>query len=262
LHSRRAQTTPLALDDGSVVLAGERQLVHVDTDGNVMARAALTDAPVGGLLRWRDGTVVTTESGDVLLWSPPGQPRKLGNVGGNPTRGGVIAGSRSLVAVVDGRALATLDLRSGATKLLVGDPRASRQFDGPVVLDPTGALHVASVVGELLRVVGRGTITRRLALENALLIYGADGGAPLPSMFRRVELEPSPPLVVDGAGRVAFVRASGRVGVVGPRGTADALRLASERFCTKPLGVLPAGEGRMLVACRNGSLGLFGDGEP
>lgn len=261
VQTRKAQAAPMALDDGSVIVASERQLVRVGHDGRVIARAALDDRAVGGLLRWGDTVVVTTESGAVLSWKPPAQPRRLGDLGGNPSGGGVLVGRRSLAAVVDRNAVITFDLHTGHTKLLTGSVETTRQFEGPVVVDRQGRLHVATVVGELLTIDHHGAVLRRVALENAMLIFGADGGAPLPSLFRRVELEPSPPLVVDRAGWIGFVRASGRTGVVAPAGAKSNVHVVSQRFCAKPLGVAPAGKGRMLVACRNGSLGMFADGE-
>ena len=77
------------------------------------------------------------------------------------------------------------------------------------------------------------------------------GGLGLGGTFVQVELKPSPPVVVDGYGRIAFVRAGGRVGVVAPEGH---LEIASERVCGAPIAVLPAGDKRMLVACHDGGL--------
>jgi len=54
-----------------------------------------------------------------------------------------------------------------------------------------------------------------------------------------------------GAVGRGFVRAGGRAGVVAPDGS---VALAAERVCSAPVAVLPAGERRMLVACRDGTL--------
>jgi hypothetical protein len=212
------------------------------------------------LLGWGAATLVTLQSGEVLAWRPPEPLHELGDLGGSPVEGGVLLGSRTLAAVVDSTAVVALDLHTGRIKLLSGGPDSTRQFEGPVTLAPSGLLLATTVVGELLGIDAHGVVERRIALENAMLIYGADGGAPLPSVFRRLELQPSPPLIVDPAGRIAFVRASGRLGVVAPTGLAEAVHVGTARFCGRPLGVLPAGPQRLLVACRNGSIGMFGDG--
>jgi hypothetical protein len=63
-------------------------------------------------------------------------------------------------------------------------------------------------------------------------------------------------LVVDPKGRVAFARNSGKVGVIDPSGN---LHTASARQCARPVAILPAGPSRLLVACRSGSVAIFGD---
>jgi hypothetical protein len=70
------------------------------------------------------------------------------------------------------------------------------------------------------------------------------------------EVRPSPAPIVDRQGRIAFVRAAGRAGVISPKGT---LVLASERVCGSPLVALPAGEKKLLIACRDGGLWLYGE---
>ena len=79
------------------------------------------------------------------------------------------------------------------------------------------------------------------------------------------ELKPSPPVVVDTSGHVAFVRSDGRAGVVTfsvDSKTAALLAqvaVASERVCGGPVGVLPAGDRRLLFACHDGGLWMHGE---
>ena len=260
LRTRKAQATPLALDDGGLVVAGEDQLLLLGADGSPQARADLSGVAVGGLLGWEGATVATLQSGEVVGWRPPAPPRVLGTLGGIPNGGAVLVGSRTLAAVVDTTTLVALDLRSGEAKLLTGGPAAQRQLEGPPTLGADGTLWVSSVVGELLGFDAHGTVGHRLALDSSLVLDTADGGAPVASFFGRVDLQPSPPLVIDGDGRLGFVRASGRVGLLGP-GTTGAVTVVAPRFCGRPLGVTSAGRRRMLVGCRNGSIGVFGDGD-
>jgi hypothetical protein len=56
----KGMATPLALDDGSLVLAGRRVLVRVGRMGRELGRVALPAPPVGGLLRRGDGVLVTS----------------------------------------------------------------------------------------------------------------------------------------------------------------------------------------------------------
>lgn len=260
LHTRKAEACPVALEDDGLVVAGERQLAWLDGADRPIARAALPQRPLGGLIRRGHAVLATLEDGTVVEWRPPRAPRTLLELDGAPHGGGVLIGPSLLAVVIDRARVVTVDLRTGQARLLAGPGATGRQFDGPVVLDGQGRLVVATVVGELLVFDRRGAVAQQLALENETLIFGADGGAPLPTLFRKVELEPSPPLLVDRRGRVGFLRASGRLGVVDPSAAEPALRMASARFCAEPLALLPAGEGRMLAACENGSLGMFEDG--
>jgi hypothetical protein len=132
------------------------------------------------------------------------------------------------------------------------------QLEGPPTLLPSGELAVATVVGELAVVDGHGQIVRRIALDNASLLAQPDAGT---SIFGRLDLTPSPPLLADRAGRVAFVRATGRLGVLLTAEPAGSVAVAAPRFCGRALGVTSGGRGRLLVACRNGSLGMFADAE-
>ncbi len=85
---------------------------------------------------------------------------------------------------------------------------------------------------------------------------GPAGGLGLGGAFVQVELKPSPAVVVDGYGRVGFVRSGGRVGVVAPEGHVE---VASERICAVPVALVPAGDRRMLVACHDGGLWMYGE---
>jgi hypothetical protein len=259
LRTRKAQAAPLALDDGSLIVAGEDQLLRVAADGSPLARAELGGLPIGGLIAWEGMTLATLQSGEVVAWRPPAQPRSLGQLGGIPHGGGVLVGDKTLAAVVEATSLVALDLRSGQTKLLSGGPSAQRQLEGPPTLSLASTLAVSSVVGELLEVDPHGVVVRRLALDSSLALDAADGGAAGISFFGRVDLQPSPPLVIDADGRIAFVRATGRLGLVEP-GASGRVSAVAQRFCSRPLGVTSAGLRRMLVGCRNGSIGVFGDG--
>ena len=283
VRGRDADTVPLALDDGGVIIAAGGALVKIDRDGAVRARTALeirsgsADSRVTGALVQGPSSeaLFTTESGSVFAWHPPLAPHKLGNLGGFPKRGAVITGARTLTAVVDNRRIVDFDLPTGVTHVRQSSG-SGPQIDGPVTLGPDGLLLAATQAGLLVGVDGAGNETVRIALEKPPIvpavapgptaaqpggpvnIFGGTAGSGGGSGFFGVpaEIKPSPAPIIDSAGRIAFVRANGRAGVVSPRGV---VTLASERVCSSPLAALPAGVKRLLVACRDGGLWLYGE---
>jgi PQQ-like domain len=284
VRGRDADTPPLALDDGGVIIAAGGALVEIDRDGAVRARTALEIKPgtadtrvTGALVQGPIteagslGALFSTESGSVFAWRPPASPRRLGNLGGFPRRGGVVTGPRTLTAIVDGRRIVDFDLPTGVTHVRF-NTGIGAQIDGPVAIGPEGILLAATQSGLLVGVDAAGNESLRVALEKPPLapppplnlpqgqaMGGVNifGGAVGSGFFGApVEIKPSPALIVDREGRIAFVRAAGRAGVVSPKGT---LALASERVCTSPVAAVPAGDKRLLIACRDGGLWLYGE---
>jgi hypothetical protein len=251
LRAKKALAAPLPLENGSVVVAGEQELVLVGATGEVQARESLPGRPIGGPIPWAGGAIVTSADGSVHLWAPPAAPRKIGDFGGQLVDGGAtLASERALLAVVDRRRVVALDLKGrSVTPLLSVD--GSTQLEGPLTLDQRGTLWVTGVAGELFGLDPHGMIVRRGALEPVAII--GDGG--VPAIFQRIETRVSPPLIADPQGRLGFARASGKVGVVSSEG---AVVVADARFCARPLAVLPGGPSRLLLACRSGSIGAFG----
>lgn len=244
---------PLATDDGGLVLAAGRTLLAIDGDGVVRARARLEERAVGAVVASPRGPLVTGESGTVYAWSPPGAPRKLGSFGGPPRHGAVLADARTLVAVVGGRSVVALDLPTSTTQVRSSAPSGGPAFDAPVAVSASGLTIVANAVGLLLGIDAAGNERVRVSLDKPLPAHIADGGL---AFFGGVDLKPSPPLVVDPEGRIAFARASGRVGVVSPEGN---VAVASERLCATPVAIQPAGDRRLLVACRDGTLWMLAE---
>jgi hypothetical protein len=255
---RDTDTIPLALSSGGLLVAAGSTVVELDADGVVRARATIEDrlpgagAPTleraaGAIVEGPMGALITTVNGGVFRFRPPAAPRKLGSLGGIPTRGAMLADDRTLVAVVDQRRVVALDLPSGTTQT-----RSSGiLFDAPPALGPGGLVMVATQLGQLLGLDAAGNEKVRVMLDKPLPASALTGTTFLPP-----ELKPSPPVIVDPHGRVAFLRANGRAGMVAPSGKIEVL---SERVCATPVAVLPAGEKRMLVACRDGGLWMYGE---
>lgn len=255
LRAKKALAAPLARDNGSVVVAGETEIVQVGPTGELEARDNLPGRPIGGPIPSDGGVLATLADGSVHRWVPPTPPRKVGDLGGQLVDGGAtLASERTLLAVVDRLRVVALDLKSRAvTPLLSVD--GSIQLEAPLTLDHQGVLWVTTVAGALVGLDPRGTIVRQWALEPLALA----GDAGPPAIFQRIETRVSPPLIADPEGRLGFARSTGKVGVVAPDGT---IAVADPRFCARPLAVLPAGPSRMVLACRSGSIAAFGESSP
>ena len=252
--TKAAGAAPLARDDGSVVVAGSQELVVVAADGSVRARTAIDGRPVGGLLPHEGGVLVTTREGDVWRWTPPGSPRRMGTFGGQMTAGASKVSSRTVVGVVERERVVGLDLVTGATTLLLSAAAFVAPLEDTVTLTPAGVLLATSVVGEVAGIDARGVLVQRGALEKVPTMFTTDAG--VPPMFRWARMSSSPPLVVDPGGRVAFARNLGKIGALSSEGV---VHTASPRQCARPVALLPAGKARFVIACRSGSVAVFGD---
>jgi len=258
LKGKDTDVAPLATTEGGLVVAAGRSIVAIDADGIVRARAALEERASAALVAGPEGTLVTTESGTVYLFRPPGAPRRVGAFGGALRRGAVLADARTLLGVVEGKNLVALDLPTGTAHVRSGAVSGSGYFDGPPAVAFSGRAVTGTYGGLLLEVDSSGAERALATLEKQLITGSPDAGAVAGGALLAVDLRQSPPVVVDPDGRVAFARVAGRVGVVAPDG---AVAIVNERLCGTPLAVQPAGERRMLVACRDGTLWMIGEAQ-
>lgn len=271
---RDGGVTPLALDDGGLAVALRDILMELSADGSVRARAQLDEVAVGALLPGKDGTLVTTASGAVYSFKPPGKPRKVGSFGGGVRKGAVRADERTLYAVVDNRRIVALDIPTGSTHTRASAGLLLGGFDAPVAVGPGGAAVTGAYAGLVLSFDPSGTEKLRVSIDPSLSLT-PDAGAPAPSsnpmtppypgglgspfgasQFPTIDMRPSPPVLVDADGRVAFVRASGRAGILSPDGNMTSL---SDRVCSRPLALQPAGAKKLLVTCEEGTVTLYAD---
>ncbi len=237
---RDSRVALLPRDDGSAVAAVWGRLIVIGSDGKVRDHAQIGEAIVGALIGTRDGIVATSDSGAVWLWAPPLSPRRIGSFQGSVREGVALADDRTLIAVVDRRRLVAMDRRTGALttrEVLAG-------MEGPPAIGSGGTAFVATMGGVLVG-MGAAAEVLRVALSPQPAA-GDDAGV--------VSYRSSPPVIVDRAGRVAFVRADGKVGVVAPDG---AISAAQGMACYDPMGIVPAGPKRFLVACRAGTIRMY-----
>lgn len=266
---RDVDTAPLALAEGGLLVAAGSALVELGADGSIRARASLEDRPLGAppLLERASGAVVegprgalvTAVSGNVYRFRPPAPPLKIGSFGGVATRGAMLADARTLVAVVDGRRLVALDLPTGTAHV-----RSSGvPLDSPPALTPSGLVVVSTQLGLLIGLDAAGNEKFHASLEKAAPApTGVIVGVSLTPAA--AEMKPSPPVVIDPDGRVAYVRVNGRAGLLTGIEGKDPRRapgkvILSERVCAAPIAVVPAGDKRVLIACRDGGLWMYGE---
>ncbi|MBK8254340.1 MAG: PQQ-like beta-propeller repeat protein [Polyangiaceae bacterium] len=272
---REGGVTPLALDNGGIAIAANRTLIELSADGSVRARATLDEAAAGALLPGPEGTLVTTASGTVYSFKPPGAPRKVGSFGGALRKGAVRADDRTLLAVVDNRRIVALDIPTGSTHTRASAGLLLGGFDGPVAVGKGGTAVTGAYAGLILAFDSTGAEKTRISVDPSSGFGLPDGGAPASSTspmapppypggpgfgvlsaFPTVDMRPSPAVLVDADGRIAFARASGRVGIVSPEGN---MTLLGERVCNRPGSLQPAGNKKLLVTCDEGTVVLFAD---
>jgi hypothetical protein len=224
-----------------VVVALGSRLVVIGTDGTLRDQADARETLVGALLGTPEGVVATSDAGSVWLWSPPLPPRKLGSFQGTVRAWATLAAPHTLLAVVDNRRLTALDLKNGA----LTTRETISGLEGPPAAGPGSVAYAASTSGLL---VGLGPASETLRVALTAPVSGEDGGL-------GPAIHPSPPLLCDRSGRVAFVRGDGRVGVVTPDGTVSTVATAA---CYDPMGLAPVGPRKFLVACRSGTVRMYG----
>lgn len=241
---RDPRVAPLPRDDGTVVVGVASRVAVLGPDGSLLDHTSAGELIVGAIVAVRNGVLVTTDSGSVLVWSPPLTARLVGSFKGSAREGAALVDERSVVAVVDHHKLVSMDLRTGTLTTLASAP----WLDGPPTAGPHAVAYAATSSGLLLGVSSRSEVLRVAVQPQAS--GGEDGGTGGIPAHRA-----DPPLLVDRSSRVAFARSDGRVGIVLPSG---AVRLASTAGCPEPTGLTPAGRARFVVTCRSGAIKMYG----
>lgn len=234
-----ASTSLVATKDGGVLLSSQRTLLEIDSTGRVLSRTALPDRLASPPLPRADHFVGVLEGGVVVELAPPRAPRVLGSVGPIMGRTAVLSAPDSLLTVGLAQKLISFDLRSG-----VATARAS---DLPFV---TGIGLTAK--GDAWMVGADEQVTVVAANDERAIVAPPERAASRIAGDSAFTGPVAP--IVDAAGGVAFVRAQ-RLALVKD----GHLDVASERSCASPVSLALTSRSRLLVACRDGALILFGD---
>ena len=207
---------------------------------------------------------VFSATGDVYAWFPASgrEPVRLGTFGGQVDDGAAITADGSLVAVVDGARLVSLDPAHGTPTI-----RASASTAGALAFLGPPATHDGAIFLVAL------TASRSVALgydaAGAESLRQSIAASPLPPLpdggVNRTTLPPHVGPLVDAHGDLAFALPSGELGVLTPAGTVDALNDVCARFSTNPAlappgghsastfaGIAPAAASALVVACGSG----------
>jgi hypothetical protein len=257
--ARAIPPSPLALDDGGVVVATARDLSALDSEGHERSRVALPEPVAGPLLAAAAlGEVIAVgASGTVWTWSPgASEVTRVATFGGPIDDSAALADDHTLVAVAGGRLhLVAIDLVRGTATtrafapagLWLGPPSMEGGIAHLLLQVPTGelALGIDAAGGETSRAL--------LTLHPPAMATSDGGVAPIVPL-------PHTPLLVDAAGTLAFATADGGVGVV----SAGSVDLLAD-VCPLPSGnargvsaptaaLLPLGPGALLAACRSGAM--------
>jgi hypothetical protein len=252
LPERNAHLGLLPLDDGGLAVAAGHDVDELDGDGRRRDRTHLTERISGPLVATRHGIVATTAAGSVFVIRS-GVPKRLGSLGGDPGEPGASSpDGHSLVAVVDHQRLVAFDLTSGAVETV--HAVSDQSLHGPVVLGADDARVLVTWNGVLTRIGRAAGDVQRTPLDMRAETLVTDAGK-----VDFAQLDESPPPITDAEGRIAFARVGGRAGVVGPDGR---VRLVNGFTCGSPAALAPAGPGRMVIGCRDGTVVMVGDTAP
>lgn len=269
-----SRAAPLALEDGSVLVAGGTSLVHVGVDGAMRARTLLRLPTKVPIVATPDGALVVDDGGNVFRWMPGRDAERLGSFDGPIDGVAVHDGNGGLLATTRGTRLVRFDLAS--RELVTMATSGGGVFVSPPVLAPRElAVLLLSPPGRTEFVTwtwsaGREALgdARRVTVETSAAV-GADGFAADGGLSTLATLTLRGSLIVDDRGRHAFAAPGGTLGVVASDFTVEswsesACGPSTSRGTAGFLGPISAGTDRLLIACDAGRVlvlrGTSGDG--
>jgi hypothetical protein len=261
----------LPLDDGGAVVAAGRELVCIDAVGGVRARATAPVSVASPLLATSRGVAFVADNGDAYVWDRRAAPDAVSARGsfGGTVEGAVAAeGAHTLVAIVDGSHLASLDLATGETitRVHAGGGAFAGVFTGAFALEP---LPGGTALVEEMTLLG----TRVLAVDHEghetpfATLLTPQGAQPAPDAGAAASLAPThTALFADPRGSVAYGTVDGHVGVASPTSKVELGSLPcgsppsagrdpfhqGGRVSAGFAGLVPAGPGAFVIACEDG----------
>jgi hypothetical protein len=221
--------------DGGLVASAGRWLFHLDRSGRRRANYRLRES-IRETLYVGNRLVVVTRRGGVYEWDGYAEATKVAELGAEPSS--VSATESTLIAA----------LTNGRFVALTPDSRTPRR------------------VAEL----GRGAVLPGSSLTPDELVAVRSDGTLLRIEHRNPGLTPVPgPLLLHApqavrllsmrGGTTAWVSASAPLSALPPGGGQISLEAVS---CPEPVSLVPAGDARLLLACRSGRIWLVGSNPP
>lgn len=269
----------------STVLAST--LVTLDADGAITSETRLVLHASFPPIESAEGWLVVQDDGSVVRVRPPNAPRDVGTFAGLIEGGAVLADERTLLAVIHEKLFA-LDLKTG-----VVTARASinniNGINGPPTVGADRVAYFTTTDGLMMAVDATGKEVFRATLERSSAAYtgyspgGYYPGAYPPPGYGYGYYPPraDPPVLAGPDGRFAFLRNAGSFGIVdavpvdflvpgppGPNGEKTEISttvvrakvsVVNPHVCQTPVAVVPAGDKRLVVACREGIVALFSE---
>lgn len=253
---RNGDASPLALDDGGVVVASASDLVVLDAEGNIRARTALPENIAAPLLASGDKVLAVGASGAVFGWTPGREPSRLGSFGAPIDGGAALADATTLVAVIETNHLVELDIARGvrstraiaAQGLYLGPPSVR---PGPSGTTIATVLAMIPTRGFVASVDSTGQEILRAPIETRTPQVFPDGG-PMPlTATKGSHVGP----LVDARGTIAFAAMDGHIGIVTPEGAVETI---GDQVCSrgagKTAGLTPFGRSSFAVTCLDGGV--------
>lgn len=224
-----ALAPPLVRRHGGVVLGAGDAVVELDADGALVRRATIGDR-VRALVEDRGRVLLVGASGRVWRWPEAATPREAGSFGLGVDEA-VLCGDGRLCAAATPGAIHELDTRTGEVRRRVNDPSLG-PFATPAVAR-SGSTVILTSDGLLVAHDPEGNERHRAAVGAREPGRSAGGLGP----------------ILDAGGTAAFVWPRAPVGVARSNGE---VRVAESSACDDPVGLAPAPDGGLVLACRAG----------
>lgn len=228
--------------DGGVVVAQGSALWAIDREGQIVARTQV-HFPIQQLVRRGHDWLAVGTNGIVSSWRRPQEPQSAGEFPGQVSRV-ALKSPDTLIAVVNGRQVIELSLRSSRHQLLW-------EATTPTVIE---ALAVGTRA-EVWTLGADGALRcHSSSMDHGCGLAHVAGSTPVATVPGETDQAiPETGLLVDPAGCAAAVRPNVDLVVL----TADGeSHLAPGMTCTSPVAISPAGKARVVLTCRSGSVFL------